>query len=181
MKPRLSIDTNVINARGGHEAMNALERWREEGRIEIGSSFRLKLEAARHPEPSARAKAARLPDTGEPFVWNVSAFGSVYSQGGAYFSSVYSPRPEFSEIASVVFPGRPRGTLTQPEQNDVMHLLSHIGSGADIFVTDGKKDFINDGKREALKARFGVAVMTGDETVRHLAALYGWTVKPEQS
>ena len=172
MKPRLSIDTNVINARGGLPWVNVLERWREEGKVEFLASTRLRIEAAKHPLPNALEKARGFRDSSEPLVWGQSFWGE------AYWGSVYDQQPEFFEVASVLFPGVPHGTLPEGDANDVMHLLSHAGARADIFVTDGKKDFISGGKRELLRKRFGIVVMTAEEAVPHLSSTYGWPVPP---
>lgn len=39
-------------------------------------------------------------------------------------------------------------TLDQNQANDVMHIVCHAGSGAEVFVTYNLWDFINDAKRE---------------------------------
>ena len=166
--PRLTIDTNRINAKGGLAGMNVLERWDQEGKVEIVSSTRLKLEAAKHPmKEIALAKANRYPDIAEPFILGHSFLDDAYLSDGT--------GPTFFDLAGVVFPDADPSTLADGDANDVMHLLSHLGAEADIFVTNGKKDFISGGKREALRVRFAIEVMTDDETVAHLSALHGWT------
>jgi hypothetical protein len=165
--PRLTIDNNRINARGGERSMNDLERWAREGKVEIVSSTRLKLEAAKHPMKEALVKARSYPDVGEPFVLGQSFLDDAYLSDGT--------GPTFFDLAGTVFPGADPSTLSDGDANDVMHLLSHVGADGDIFVTNGKKDFIAAGKREALRERFGIVVMTDAETVAHFLALHGWT------
>jgi hypothetical protein len=158
---RLTIDTNAINARGRLEAMNTLERWRDEGWVQLDATTRLLDETS---EDEARAaKAATLNNISEPWILGVGRLGSMYLAG---------PGPGFREIASILFPRVRR--LTANQQNDVMHMLSHAHGGGDYFITNDKKDFIKSGRREELRSEFGIEVLTPDEAVEVLHRLHGW-------
>jgi hypothetical protein len=92
---------------------------------------------------------------------------------GAYFSG--SDGPEFVEVASALFPTGRAESLSQGDTNDVMHLLAHHAADGDIFVTNNTRDFVANGRRERLRERWGIVVMTPAETVEHLARVDGVT------
>lgn len=96
---------------------------------------------------------------------------STHTRGEPYLSD--GSGPSFGDLAAIIFPGRDFASLSQSEQNDVMHLMSAIES-ADVFVTRGRKDFIDAGKREAIERRYAVRVMTDDEAVKHFRDDRGW-------
>jgi hypothetical protein len=157
---RPTIDTNCLNAYGrASSAVEMLERMAEEGRISLEGTERL-LHEANYGE-RAKAKARAMVNVGEPFILDVSFFDS-----GAYLAE--SSEPSFAEIASICFPGRDSQALKQNEINDVMHLLAHHDGGRDIFVTANTKDFINGSRRDLLRSRWQIVVMTPEEAVLHL-------------
>ncbi|MEJ7823183.1 MAG: hypothetical protein WKF85_12730 [Chitinophagaceae bacterium] len=53
--------------------------------------------------------------------------------------------PSFQQLAEILFPQPISDKLTENQANDVMHLIAHVYSDADYFVTNNTKDFI-DGK-----------------------------------
>lgn len=164
---RVTIDTNCLNAYGrAPPSVGVIERWAAEGKIERRGTERL-LHEARYGE-KARAKARAMPNVGEPMVLDVSFFDS-----GAYLPE--KAEPSFAQIASILFPGMDVSALAQNEVNDVMHLLAHHDSGGDIFVTGDVKDFIAAPRRDLLRERWGIFVMTPDEAVAHLRALHQWS------
>lgn len=69
-------------------------------------------------------------------------------------------------------------TLKLSYRSDVMHLLSHISGGGDIFVTsDG--DFLR--ASELLKRKLGAIVMSADEAVEMLCREHGWPSRLEDA
>jgi hypothetical protein len=160
---KITIDTNRINARKQLDEMNKLEQLRDQGRVEIVGTQRLLDEIRLHPvQPQASNKVRSMRNVSEPFVLGHSALGSAYLAAAS--------RPEFDEIAEVLFPEKAPDCLSSNEANDVMHLLGHCHSDSDCFVTDNQKDFIKSGKRELLHERFGIIVMTDAEVIKLLTA-----------
>ncbi len=158
---KITIDTSLINVRGRHGAMNILEKMHGQGKIELVGAQRLVDEVRPHPkQPEADHKVSTIRNISEPVVLGHSCFGSAYlaKDGG----------PQFDDIASILFPGRDPRSLCSNKSNDVMHMLGHSYSDSDYFLTDDKKDFIANGRRELLRARYGIVVMTPDEMVEHL-------------
>ena len=163
MVVKITIDANLINVRGCHDAMNKLEQLRDQGKVELVGAQRLMDEIRRHPmQPAANHKVSSMRDVNEPFVLDYSALGFGYLPEEG--------RPQFDEIANILFPRMDARTLNSNEANDVMHLLGHCYSNSDYFVTDDRHDFIEDGRRELLRERFGIVVMTAGEMVDHLIA-----------
>ena len=154
---RLTIDTCVINATGQLEAMNQIERWHQAGHVEILGTYRLSLETSAHAARSA--KASSYADIGEPFIVGVTPIGV------GRVSDL--PSDIVNSVAAVMFPGKRPENLKRNDINDVAMLASHLHANADIFVTINTKDFVQNGRREGLRA-LGVAVMTPDEAVAYL-------------
>lgn len=168
-KPKLTIDTNVINARQNLPAMNKLEQWRDEEKIRIVGTHRLKMEVAAYKNPKASEKEKKLPNVSEPMVLGKSYLGH------SYLAAPKKNAPQFCDLSAIMFPGRDHNQLSNNESNDVMHLISHFFAESDVFVTNNTNDFINDGRREQLKEKFGIKVMTADEAVAELSSKHGWS------
>lgn len=99
-KPKITIDTNLINAKQGLPAMNTLERWRGEGKLEIIGTQRL-IKRAEAGDVTAMTKVATLyqatddglaQDFKKAFYWaekaakkgnveGMSLLGALYSRG----------------------------------------------------------------------------------------------------
>lgn len=168
-KPHVTIDSNLINTRKQIPAMNTLELWEKEGKIVFCGAERLAIEISKHPkQPDASKKVREMKGISEPCVIGQSYIGHSYITKG-------DPKdPQFWDIASIIFPNKKHDELTQNESNDVMHLMGHYFAKSDYFVTNDRKDFIDGGKRDLLKKRFGINVMTPDELVGHFVEKYGW-------
>ena len=167
---RLTIDTNCVNAKSREAAMNTLERWAEEGKVQLDGSLRFDMETKKYaravPARSATiaAKTGKINDVSEPANFDASFLDESYCDGEG---------PDFEEIASVLFPSMRRDDVEKDENkaNDVMHLVSHASGGGSIFVTKDEKDFIKGHRRDVLKDKWGIVVMTPDEAVEHLRGL----------
>ncbi|HOD20581.1 MAG TPA: hypothetical protein PLF04_02650 [Candidatus Fermentibacter daniensis] len=106
----------------------------------------------------------------EPGVW-----GEGRWNGSAYWTG-----PEDEELMEVVLrllskgsfpPKGKRSDLTSGQRRqmrDVMISTSHVRHHHDIFLTNDKKGFINNGKREALEGRFSTRVLTTNEFIELL-------------
>jgi hypothetical protein len=171
---KLTVDTNLINAKGRRTGMNTLERWELEGKVRLCAAQRLVDETSNHE--SRAAKASTMEQISEPAVWGSATIageqlGSRW--GFSRWSSASMPGPAYQDVASVLFPGCSI-PLTKQDNNDVMFLMAHLFAGNDIFVTNNKKDFIRDGRQAAITERFGTKVMTDDEAVDFLRAEHSW-------
>ena len=163
---RVTIDTNLINVRGGEPSMGIIERWQAEGRLVLVGANRLLRETGAY-SPRAYAKARGMPNVGEPL---------VYDSGGAYDDGAYydgPAEPTFEHLAGVLF-RRSSDGVTANQANDIMHLLGHVGAGCDVFLTNDVKDFIADGRRETLRSRWRIEVKTPAEFVDEMVAQRGW-------
>lgn len=158
---RLSIDTGCINAKGNLASLNTLERWKNEGKLEIqrASSF---LEEFRGPDHHVK-KAKEISELPALFFLGSSILGRRDVLAGPDLRDV---------VKTILFPTV--AILNQNQEYDVQHLHEHIRSGGDIFVTLNLKDFIYSGKKEKLR-KYGVWVLTPDETLCLIDDLYGWS------
>ncbi len=140
----ITIDTNVINARGKDAAMNQLEQWYAEGKIglfktdvmdtELQDGYRKGLE-----------KAVQYKEDLGVGVWGSSRWGH------ALWASEEDGNT-LNELKVTLF-GK-KSDYTKQEIRDAMALLTHSRNRRDFFVTNdaGILD-----KKEALRT-FGISV-----------------------
>ncbi len=143
MPVRITVDTNRINSRGVCQGMNKLEQWQKEGRVKLEATTGLLLETGGHP--ARRAKAQAMNYVSEPAVYDLSFYDDAYYAAPTQGS-------DFGTLASLVFPAGLDETRTNDE-NDIMALMSHAHSGADIFVTCDGEILL---ARDQLRSAFGV-------------------------
>ena len=168
-KPKLTIDTNLINAKQKNLSMNKLEQWCDEGKLIIVGAYRLTVEIAAYKNQKASCKELKIPNIAEPLVLDKSCLDS------SYLAPSDNNAPEFGDIASILFPQKDYALLSDNDSNDVMHLMGHYYAKADIFLTNNTNDFVKDGRREVLKKQFGIVVMTPEEAVDAFLDKYGWS------
>jgi hypothetical protein len=140
-------------------AISILKSWQMEGKIEIFETDRAVNSGAQNSGwPGAQ---------------------STPSESKRRFSAKRDPQAaaKFSQIAAIVFPRRDTQKLNVSELNGVNYLLRHHTLGRTIFVTRNTAIFIDDGKRERIRASLQISVMTPDEVVAHLSKEQGWSVK----
>ena len=93
--------------------------------------------------------------------------------GESHYGEAVYAGPNTCEVIEVVleiiangsFPTT-RTALTDGQRHqlrDAMILEAHVRSGADLFVTDDKRAYINHGRREALQERLGVRILLVQE------------------
>lgn len=74
-------------------------------------------------------------------------------------------------ISNGGFPKRTeRENLTAPQRcqlRDAMILAAHVREKRDIFVTNDKKGFIDNGRRETIKKDFGTKILTQSEFIEY--------------
>ncbi len=168
-KIKLTIDTNLINARQKDWRMNKIEQWRDEGKLSVVGTHRLTMEVAAYKNEKALDKEKKIPNVHEPGVLDKSCFDSCY------FASSENNSPQFWDISSILFPRKDWKKLSDNESNDVMHLMAHYYAKVDIFLTNNTNDFVKDGRRESLKGKFGIVVMTPQEVVDEFSKTYDWS------
>jgi len=163
---KLTIDTNLINIKQKLQSMNTLERWQIEGKVKLIGTERLKNETSNNEKASQKVNA--MPNVSEPGVWDVSDWEK------AHWSNDTSG-PSFNELAAVLFPNQKElSLLSKADTNDIMHLMAHADNDCEFFLTHNKKHFIQDGRKNLLKVKFGIVVATPEEAVTQFSEKYGW-------
>jgi hypothetical protein len=161
MNYKLTIDINVLRTDSTPEGMETLQRWQTEGKIEI-------IEA----EPPKSEKPTDYNFPGAPP--KVVEADSRYPRGRGRPKKNLTSGPDFKGLSAILFPHRDPHKLNMTEINDIAHLMKHHGARNELFITINAKDFIDGGRRELLKASFGLLVMTPQEAVQMLTSLEGW-------
>ncbi|MEK6710250.1 MAG: hypothetical protein AABZ64_06700 [Nitrospinota bacterium] len=158
--PRLTVDTSALNARGSVPAMNLIERWAAEGRVELFVPPEVLEEARAHRGRKGRAMyaaKARALDGG------IRAAGEGDAAAGGM-------TPE--EAGAILFPHTQPGRMTPSQRRDARIVALHRRMGNDVFLTLDTRHFIQKGRRERLAAR-GVRVMTPAEFAAWAAGRMG--------
>lgn len=153
----ITIDANVINAKGKIKAMNQVEQLARAGRICIVKTDTLDTELSQGYRPGLEKSSAYPEDTGVS-VLDHSRLGHAVL-GGA------TDDEHFGEILFVLFGLKDRQAYTKNEIRDAMYLKTHIDRQRDFFIT-------NDGafldKRDELQNRFSAVVCTPTECLQLL-------------
>ena len=93
--------------------------------------------------------------------WGTSIFGNADSLEGI-----------LQIISNGSFPkSGQRGQLSDGQQRqlrDAMILEAHVRNGRDVFVTDDKKAFTNNGRRDALRSFLKTRILTKEEFLQEL-------------
>ena len=139
------IDTNLINARQVNDNINQLEKWHNDGVIEIIISEVASSEA-KQGNDCKRAKKAN---------------SYIYSMTIADFSE---EKHKMDEIASIVFPN---GITTQNQLNDVEIIFNAYKYGRILVTNDGASKRQPGGILGNAKqlGKIGIKVMTDREAV----------------
>lgn len=150
----VAIDTNVINSRQQIEEMNELEKWDNEGLVEIVIPGSLSGEIKNY----------------RPEAWNkIGKYRKVFGPGFydnqiLYGTMIFgSPEPEYSELRSIIFPKKT--TLGQNDQRDIIHLIACIRNNVDYFVTDEEAIFEN---RDKIRAKFNINITNSKNIIMEL-------------
>ena len=157
--PRITIDTGCINVKGEHDALNTLERWAQDGRLELQRSDSMLGEL----QGEARLeKASSLDEHPSLFTLGLSTLDGP---------DVLAGPDSGPELRNVLFPSV--HTLTENQFHDVEPLRLHVLTGGDVFITLNRNNFITRGRQEALRS-CGIWVMEPFELVELLKTLYEW-------
>lgn len=168
--PRYVIDANVINSRGGLEAMNELERLHRIRVIELLKTTTLDAEFRLAPPQQEKAENYRI----------LGSAGPAYFTGGRLPDAMWGAPPRasrFSEIHNVVF-GRPFPANTVDDNNkrsirDALHLDQCWSNMADAFITNDRA--ILNSRDELLALGFDFEIQNPEEClVSTRRALEGW-------
>ena len=157
---RITVDSNSINGKGEDEAVNTLERWEREGKVELVATDRL-LEEVGGYEGSVR-KAEAMDQAGEVFTLGFATLGD------GQLVEEWRDLPDVVELGRAIF-GRQK--LTRNHENDLVALVAHVNATSDYFMTtDG--DFQRLTPRQV--ERFGLKIRTPRQIVEELLRSPGW-------
>jgi len=159
---KLTIDVNLMDAALNVPGVETLKRWKEEGKVDL-------LEAGKPSAPKAA-----------PYTWPGASPQSFPSSKFRHSKMKDSGAANFGSLAAILFPSKDPHKLTMTEINQVAHLIMHHSSKNEIFVT-GNRLVIDNGRRERLKAAFGILAMDPEECVKTLAEMQGWEVAASKS
>ena len=158
---RVTIDTNLLE----HEGVAATA-------ARLGFDSCIVSATKRETEGSSLESMAAGHETiPEVMVWDESRWdeGSwVGEESGACFERA------LAIISGGAFPRPERRTeLTHGQKRqlrDAMIFCTHVRDRRDIFISDDRKGFVNDGRRAALERAFGTRILTSDEFVTEFSA-----------
>lgn len=165
MTYKLTIDSDLLNAKEKQPAVNLLVKWKTEGKLDLIET-----------DPAKVEEDPRNPRTG----WPGAPPQREEKPLPAWRGRRGAPKPgagasiKFADVASVLFPGKNSQKLSMTDINQVARIVRHHTGKNEIFVTGTPEVFIAGGRREHLKRVFGVIVMTPDETVKSLREMEGW-------
>lgn len=164
MSDTVTFDTNVFPAEG------LVARARH-----LGMSVAAVTVSHREAEGSSFEEELRdLESVLETGIWGESRWGQA-----VWGSSADSDRLEraLAILSNRSFPpaGR-RDHLSEGQARqlrDAMILCAHLRSNREILVSNDRRSFIADGRRESIEAEFGTRVMTVDEFEAYLSEREG--------
>ncbi len=168
---KLTLDTNVLwdatdPTRGEEHHQNALRllELHEQGVCQIFRTTRVKADA---PHPPASARIKNLPQISGPPIG--TAFRLDISSPDSGDMLVNNDWIDLEgRLRSVIFPGTPeQGRKERSRKSDLDHLLGHLHSGNDTFVTRDT-DFLQ--AKGMLAEEFGILVKSPDEVLRTLTS-----------
>lgn len=133
---KVTIDSMLINQRQKDDELNSLEEYHRQGIITIVGAQRLLYEMENR-NPVSLAKAKQYDNISEPFTIGLSRIGDAYISG-------QENAPTFNQLSSILFPEISASDLTENQENDVMHLVAHMHSDSQCFITRNTKDFIDE-------------------------------------
>jgi len=130
--------------------LNQLEELERRGLIRLQGAEELRKEAQGTLQQAKAEATAPLPT-------NFFTLGSSALDGG----DILAGPDMFKELRAILFPTV--AELSANQQSDIAHLVQHVRSGDDAFITLDT-NFIRDGKREVLR-RYGIWVFHPEELV----------------
>lgn len=160
--PRVTIDTNCINAKGRVQALNELEELERLGSITL-TTTRVLLEELQEDltafGEARRLKARAMPSGTSGFVLGRSRLSGADVLGGP---NAYG---HVEQITQIIRPGCSWDDLDGNTHRDVMHLAIHHANGWDLFVTMDKGILDH---AEQLASDMGLFVVSPEEALAWL-------------
>jgi len=141
------------------EAMNKIEKWHDEGLVEILKTDVMDTEFLDAPPKFRRKSQEYREDIGVFVVGHSRAGHMIIGEGHTH-----------EEMLKLMFPQYRNVNEKEKRKafRDVMHLATHHTHKRDFFVSEDEH-FIR--KRDELKKRFGVTILTPKECVEELEPL----------
>lgn len=157
---RITIDTNCVNVKQALLPLNLLEKWAEEGKIEIQKSSPFSIETQGNTKREAKEKS-------------VASHPELFMLGSDCFdgSAVLAGPDLREEIQAVLFPSVT--CLSIGQKRDVQHLAEHVRTGGHLFVTIDTSDFISGNKEKKLRS-LGIWAVTPEKAVELFDLVYDW-------
>ena len=153
---RITIDTNLINARQKLPEMNTLEEMHKKGLVEIVKTDAMDTEMLNgYKKGLEKSQQYR----------EIQGYG-VFGHS-RYDHAIYSGEDDGGLTQSVVmalFPGKACSELSDNDIKDVMHIQAHITNKCDYFITEDK--IILDAA-ELLK-KLGVRIRTPSDLLKDI-------------
>lgn len=168
MTYRLTIDFDPMGPAAEVPGMATLKRWQEEGKIALVEASPSKVVEAKAPAYNWPGAPPKQESDDKP-VWGKKNRSPAMQKSG---------KADFKGISSVLFPLKDHTRLNMSQINSVAHLIKHHSTKNEIFVTNNRQDFIDEGRREILQSQFGIVTMTPEEAVHALGELQGWSDQP---
>ena len=113
-------------------------------------------------DTSLEVSLSTLHEVPEIFVWDESTWGQAVWASAQCVSQL---QETLEVISGGTFP-RDHSNLTSGHRRqlrDAMILEAHLRDRRDVFVTEDRRAFILQGRREQLQSRFGTRIMTKSE------------------
>jgi len=157
-KVKITLDTCVINTRRRIEAMNRLEKWHDQGMIEIQKTSVMDTEF-KGWKPGVE-KSKEYEEKPEIMRWDVSRWDHAVWGGE-------SLEDHLEEILNLLFPQhrhKPMSDVLEKHEKDyydALHLATHKLYGNEIFVTTNTKHILK--YKDELKTEFGILVLTPED------------------
>lgn len=160
----ITLDTNCINTKLGLKAINKLEEWHKQGRVEIVKTDVMDTELMSAESPSFREKALKKSASYHEDVGN-GVWGD--SRWGHFLWGRKSDEFPLEKIRDLLFPQYNKLDEKGRKQadRDLMHLETHKKYDRDVFVTEDKH-FLD--KKDVLNEQFGIRVLNPKKLVEEI-------------
>lgn len=158
--PKLTLDAGLRNM--DTPEIKTLKKWEQDNLVAL-------FDADRSANPTAPRKQAYTWPGASPSA-PPAPRASQRSQ-----SSNRSKQGQFKQIAALVHQGKNIEKLDMVSINFVAHLLVHLNSERDYFVTQNSEIFLDSNKPERLKSAFGIVVLSPKDAVELLVEGHGLT------
>lgn len=161
---KVCIDTNCINFLQKSDAINKVEHWAKQGKLELVASQKLFDETA---NKWGWDKANGYHNICQPFILDVTPLDK------SRFARFDFPKQAFHVLLPILFPKKSIDTLDLNDFNDAVHLLAAIDEKCEFFLTRDKAFLVEDRPSTIVK-QFAIRIVDPDGLVRELAHFHNW-------